>query len=165
MYKVNDKIIYKRDVCIIKEIKEKLFNNKDYYCISPIDDFSLIINVPIDSPILKNILTKEEALDIIEKISKVEPIKCDDKSLENIYKELLNTEETLDLVSIIKTTYLRNKKRVESGKKIGDKDDNYFKKAEKYLYNLLSVSLNMSYEECKEFIINKLDTKEGKHDD
>ncbi len=160
MYKINDKIIYKRDVCIIKEIKKNYYKETDYYCISPISDTTLTINIPVDTPLIKNLLTKEEALSIIDSIISVEPIDSDDKSLENIYKELLSTEDELDLVKIIKTTYLRNKKRIDTGKKIGDKDDTYFKKAENYLYTSLSISLDMTYEECKNYIIEKLE-KEG----
>lgn len=157
MYKINDKIIYKRAVCIIKEVKENYFKNKDYYCISPISDPTLTINIPTDSNTIKPLLTKEEATKIIESILTVKEIESDDKSLENIYKDLLNTEDPLDLVKIIKTTYLRNKKRLDSGKKIGDKDDAYFKKAETYLYTSLAISLNMTYEECKKYIIDYIE--------
>lgn len=160
MYKINDTIIYKRDVCIIKEIKEKYYQDNDYYCISPITDTTLTINVPVLSPQIKPTLTKEEALEIINGIPKIKAITSDDKSPENIYKELLSTDNISDLVKIIKTTYIRNKNRVDSGKKIGDKDDTYFKIAETYLYSILSVSLNMTIEECKEFIVKKLE-KEG----
>lgn len=160
MYQINDKIIYKRDICIIKEIKKNFYKETDYYCISPIIDPTLTINIPVDTPLIKDILTKKEALTIIESIPKVELIDSDDKLLENLYKELLSTDDELDLVKIIKTTYLRNKKRIDTGKKIRDKDDTYFKKAENYLYTSLSISLNMSYDECKNYIIDKLE-KEG----
>lgn len=162
MYQINDKIIYKREVCIINEIKNNYYNGKDYYCVSPISDKTLTLNIPTDSPQIRTLLTKEEALNIIENIPNIEEIKVDDKSLENIYKELLSTDKEEDLVKIIKTTYLRNKKRVDSGKKIGDKDDIYFKKAESLLYNSLATSLNMTFDECKEYIINHIDKKEVK---
>ncbi len=162
MYKINDKIIYKREVCIIKEIKEKLYNNTDYYVISPISDTSLTINLPVSSPAIKNLLTKEEALATIESIPSIKELDSNEKSLENIYKELLSTEDEKDLICIIKTAYLRNKKRVDSGKKIGDRDDNYLKKAENYLYNSLGSSLDMTYDECKQYIINYIESKEVK---
>lgn len=162
MYKINDYIIYKRDVCIIKELKENYIKGKDYYRISPVNDTSLVINVPTDNPYIIELPSKEEAQKIIESIPQVEEIKSDEKSLENMYKELLATENLLDLVKIIKTTYLRNLKRKESGKKIGDKDDSYFKKAEKYLYSTLSIPLNMTYTECKNYIIDTINNKEVK---
>lgn len=36
MYKVNDLLIYKKDVCKVKEIK--YLRNLDYYVLSPIKD-------------------------------------------------------------------------------------------------------------------------------
>ena len=68
----------------------------------------------------------------------------------------MKTNKHEDLIRIIKTTYLRNQKRLEEGKKILDKDSNYFEKAEKYLYNELSISLGMNYDECKQYVISKL---------
>lgn len=156
MYKVKDYIIYKRDVCTIKEINKKYYKNTDYYTVSPIADESLTIRIPADSSAIKNIISKEEALKIIEQIPEIKCIDSDEKTLENIYKELLNTDDLIDLVKIIKTTYLRNKKRLDSGKKIGDKDNLYFEKSEKYLYTQLSIALNMTYDECKKTIIEKL---------
>lgn len=59
-----------------------------------------------------------------------------------------------DLIKTIKITYLRNKSRVDNGKKISDKDDNYFKLAKQYLYNEFSVVLNMNYEYTKNYVID-----------
>lgn len=58
-----------------------------------------------------------------------------------------------DLVKIIKTSYLRNKERIDSNKKITDKDNYYFNQAEQYLYNEFSQVLNLSYENTKNYII------------
>ena len=40
--------------------------------------------------------------------------------------------------------------------KISDKDFNYFNRAEKYLYNELSIALNMPFDKTKNYIINKV---------
>ena len=77
----------------------------------------------------------------------------------------MRTNKQEDLIKIIKTTYLRNKEREETGKKIADKDQTFFEQAEKYLYNELSIALNMNYQEIKNYIIeyiNKLNTNEEK---
>lgn len=65
---------------------------------------------------------------------------------------MLNTDNQENLVKIIKTTYLRNENRINNKKKISDKDDKYFNLAEKYLYNELSISLNETIENIKEYI-------------
>ena len=57
---------------------------------------------------------------------------------------------------ILKTTYLRNDPRIKSNKKISEKDKTYFEKAEEYLYNELAISLGMSFEDTKKYIIHKV---------
>ena len=159
MYKVNDYVVYKKDVCKIREIKKNQMNGKDYYILSPIDDQSLIIGIPIDNKIdyLKSVMTKKEAYDLINKIPNIEPLKnIDDRYIEKSYKELLLSGTHEDLIKIIKTTYLRNNDRLKNNRKISEKDSNYFKQAEKYLYNEISVSLNMTFDETKDYIIKKV---------
>ena len=160
MYKINDYILYKREVCRIKDIKNKYFQDRDYYVLTPVNDESLTLNIPLDSPDIQNILTKEQAMDIIKSIKDVECINTDEKSLENTYKELLSTQTTLDLAKIVKTTYIRNQNRLNSGKKIADKDNNYFNLAEKYLYTTLGIALGMSYDECKNYVIDFISKQE-----
>lgn len=156
MFKVGMYIIYKRDLCIVKDIKEKFWGDKDYYILSPVSDNSLIIKVPIDSNDLRSVISKEEALSLINSIPEIGVIETNERLIENEYRNLFHTNKHEDLIKIIKTTYLRNEKRISDGKKIGDKDSNYFEKAEKYLYNELAISLGMSYDECKDFVIDKV---------
>ena len=33
MFKTGDYVVYKRDVCVIKEIKKNYFHNQDYFCL------------------------------------------------------------------------------------------------------------------------------------
>lgn len=121
MFKLNEYVVYKKDVCIVKEIKKNYFHNKDYYILEPINDKTLKINIPTDNKDLRNLITKEELTKIINKIPKVNIITTNDKLIEMEYKELLKSNNLLDLVKIIKTSYLRNKKRLDNNKKVGKK--------------------------------------------
>lgn len=158
MFNIGEYVVYKRDVCKIKDIKEKYFNNQDYYVLEPINDNSLTIQVPInnDHNNVRSLLSKKEVEKIIKEIPNVPIIECHDRMIENEYKNLLNTESHLDLIRIIKTTYLRNKERLDKNKKIGDKDNTYFIKAETYLYNEFSIVLGKTLEETKDYIFNKV---------
>ena len=159
MYKENDYLVYKKDVCKVKEIKKNKMNGKDYYILVPINDESLIIDVPTDNRMgfIRNIISKEDAEKLIKKIPKIETLKnIDDKYIEKTYKELLYNGDLEDLIKIIKTTYLRNDFRIKSNKKISDKDKTYFEKAEEYLYNELSISLNMSFNDTKNYIFKSV---------
>lgn len=153
MFKVGEYVIYRRDLCLI----DSIIDNK-YYKLSLIDDDSLSINIPIENKqgFLRYPISVSTAKELIKKISNIEPIKTNDKFLENAYKELMRTNKHEDLIKIIKTTYLRNKEREEKGKKVSDKDQIFFKQAEKYLYNELAFVLNMSYQKCKDYIIEQV---------
>lgn len=155
MYKKDQYVVYKHDVCKIKNIKENKGNT--YYVMTPIDDDSLIIDIPIDNKnwLLRDIISKENAINLIKKIPKIEPIEnINEKKLEEYYKEMLKNNDYESLIKIIKTTYLRNEYRLKNKKKINEKDNTYFKLAEKYLHNELAISLNMSLEEVKNYIFN-----------
>lgn len=156
MFKINEYIIYNKDVCIIKEIKEKFYKNMDYYVLTSISNESLKLQIPINSNKIRELISLEELNNIIKEIPNIEIIKDNDRLIENTYKTLMQSGTHKDLIKIIKTTYLRNKKRTENNKKLSEIDDFYFRKAEKYLYNEFSVVLNKTFDKTKEYIINKV---------
>lgn len=155
MYKKGQYIVYRHDVCLIKDIKENKVKKATYYVMSPLDDKSLTIDFPTEDKmnLLRNVISTDEAKELIKKIPEISPLEdINEKNIESKYKELLKTGNYEDLIKIIKTTYLRNEDRINNKKKISEKDDSFFKLAEKYLYNELSISLNMSVEEVKNYI-------------
>ena len=148
-------IIYERDVCIIEEVRKKYIKGIDYFILRPLNDKTLKISVHVTSKMLRNVISFDETNELINNMKNIDVLK-DEKQMENEYKRLLDTRALNDLVKIIKTTYLRNKERIDNKKKISEKDDNYFNKAEDYLYTELSVALNMKKSEVKKYIIEKL---------
>lgn len=159
MYKKDDYVVYKHDVCKIKDVKENRLMGNTYYVMTPIDDDTLIIDIPIDNRMgfLRDIISPDEAEKLIEKIPEIKPLEnINEKYVEAQYKEMLNAGDHENLIKIIKTTYLRNENRINSKKKISEKDNTYFKLAEKYLYNELAVSLNKTVEEIKNYIFEKV---------
>lgn len=156
MYKLGDLLVYKKDVCIVAEIKEKYIKDIDYYVLNPITDKSLKIQIPTNSNAIRSLITKEKVTEIIKSIPQIDVIKSDSKTLENDYKQLMQKGTHEDLIKIIKTTYLRNKERLDNNKKTTDKDSYYFNQAESYLYNEFSVVLGLSYEKTKEYIIQEV---------
>lgn len=102
MYKINDYILYKHDISIIKDIKN--INDKSYYVITPLIDETLTLMVPTINKqgFIKDILTKEEAENLIKEIPNIEPLDINDKNIELSYKELLNTVSHTNLIKIIK---------------------------------------------------------------
>lgn len=156
MYKVNDYVVYKRDVCLIKEVKN--IYNQDYLVLNSTTDKSLNITVNIEKNIntLRNIISKDELKKLIKKIPDIELLDIDSKKLENEYKLLLQDNTLESLIKIIKTTYLRNQIRIDNHKRLTDADQYYFELAEKYLYNEVSYCLNIPFEEAKKYILKEL---------
>lgn len=132
----------------------------DYYVLEPISDKSLHIDVPINNKAgyIRELISLEEVDELINKIPIIKVIEEEDRKLEIKYRELLDKGSHEDLIKIIKTTYLRNKERIDNRKKISEKDKRYFDLAEHYLYDEISVILNMSYDDTKKFIIEKLES-------
>lgn len=109
-------IIYERDVCIIEEVMKKYIKGIDYFILRSLNDKTLKISVPVTSKMLRNVISFDEANELINNMKNIDVLK-DEKQMENEYKRLLDTRDLNDLVKIIKTTYLRNKERIDNKKK------------------------------------------------
>ena len=156
MFGVNEYIVYRNNVCYINEIIE--IKDKKYYVLFPIDDDSLTIKVPVDNSFIRRVISKDEVAEIIKNIINIDIIKVDnEKMIEQEYKKLLENATHENLIKIIKTSYLRNDKRKREKKKISEKDDTYFKLAEKILYNEFSVALKMNYEDTKKYVVDSVE--------
>lgn len=163
MFNVNDFLVYKKEVCRVKEIKENSLDKSSYYVLIPVTDESLKIEVPTANRLghLRNLISIEEIDNIIKKIPSIKIIEENDRFIENEYKELLKSGTFEDLITIIKTTYLRNKARENTKRKLSDKDNTYFILAEKYLYTEFSIVLNKSYEDTKKYVEDEVRKLEG----
>ena len=125
---------------------------------NPIDDDSLVTSVPVDTTsYLRDVITKEEAEELIAKIPSIEIVQASDRDIEYEYKQLLR-ENTLEaLIKIIKTTYMRNMMRQNQNKRISEKDEQYFNQAERRLYNELSISLHLTFDDTKQYVIDSVE--------
>lgn len=158
MYKSGDVVVYGRDVYRIKDVKDNYLFNKTYYIMNTIDDDSLVTSVPVDTTsYLRDVITKEETEDLIAKIPSIEIVQASDRDIEYEYKQLLR-ENTLEaLIKIIKTTYMRNMMRQNQNKRISEKDEQYFNQAERRLYNELSISLHLTFDDTKQYVIDSVE--------
>jgi CarD family transcriptional regulator len=161
MFNIGEILIYRNDLCEVVDIKHRGKEMGDYYVIIPLQDKSLKIEIPIanDNNNIRKLMTKEEIEKLINDIPNIPQVECEDKRfIENKYKELMSNKNPIDLIRIIKTTYINNKKIIDS--KIAIKNSNYFSLAEKYLYQEIAIVLNMEYEDVKAYVISAL-TKEN----
>lgn len=159
MFKVGDIVVHKRDICKITGIVKNYRLDEDYYTLSPIDDSSLVIHTPVldERGLIRSVISKKEAESLIKEIPNIATIEFnDDRSLEVKYNALIDSGKNEDLIQIIKTTYLRREEKENKGKKVNEKDKNYFRLAEKMFYSELSVVLDKTYDETKDYVVSKV---------
>ena len=112
------------------------------------------MKIPTDSKVLRDLIKKEDINKLLKSIPAINTIDSRNRLIENAYKELMKRGTYEDLITVIKTTYLRNLNRKNNNKKISDKDNSYFLQAEKYLYTELGVVLNLDFESTKKYVID-----------
>ena len=160
MFEKGQYIIYGiRGVCEVMDIttidRPGGPQGKLYYVLRPYyhQDSKIVTPVDSDKTVIRPLLTREEALELIDRIQDVEEMEVtEDKQREERYKEALKTCDCRVWVSMIKALYLRRKDRIEQGKKMTDLDERYFKTAEENLYSELALSLGMSRDEMVDYI-------------
>lgn len=161
--------MYKREVCRIVGKEKSTFSGEKCYILVPYnsEDGSIRMQVPIANKAghIRDLITKDEIQELIQETPNIETLENKSANMKSQYANLLKTDNIADLVCIIKTSYLRNKARLDAHKKAASVDDEYLQKAEKYLFDELSVVLGMSFDEAKEYFndeVNKINKSKKK---
>ena len=162
MFKAGDFVVYgSNGVCRVQKVgtldSPGVPKDRLYYTLIPCYIKGSTIFTPVDNQkvIIRLVLTREEALQLIDEISCIDML---------WYKEAFRSCDCRELVKIIKTIYLRKQSRIAEGKKVTTQDDKYFHMAEDALYGELAVALGFTREETKKFVIDRvkqLEVQEG----
>ena len=75
-----------------------------------------------------------------------------EKQREAMYKNALLHNQCREWVSLIKTSYGRNKERIQAGKKTINIDERYMSSAEKFLYGELAVAMEMPRDKVSGYV-------------
>ncbi|MBQ9822857.1 MAG: hypothetical protein IJM63_00040 [Solobacterium sp.] len=155
MYKVNDIVVYRRDVCKIVGKHRSDFTGEMCYDLVPYlkQDGSVKMQVPVSNKAgnLRDLITEDEIRELIISAPDIQTLENKPANMKSQYAALLKGNNIQDLICIIKTSYGRNKARMEQHKKLASIDDEYLQKAENYLYQEISVALGKTYEEAKAY--------------
>lgn len=165
MFKVDDYIVYGGNgVCRVLSKGVPTIHGADkerqYYKLQPIYENGSIIYTPVDNDkvVMRKTISKDEAIDLIKNIPSIEILYFDDEKMrEEKYKEVIHAYNCRELIKVIKTSYLRKEERLAEGKKNIATDDKYLKMAEEYLYGELAISLNISKEQVRDFIVQTVE--------
>lgn len=153
MYKIGDRVVYRRNVCRVVDRVKSEITNEDCYVLRPciMEDGGMQMQVPVSNKAghLRDLITKKELQALIERVQDMDMLENKTANMRAQYAAIMKGDSVEDLITIIKTSYFRNALRKKNHKKTADIDEEYLSKAENYLYNELSFVLNMSPQDCR----------------
>jgi len=164
MYKKGDMIVYENTgVCKIADIRRiDGCGEKLYYCLEPVFEAGVIYS-PVESKkvSIRPAVSKAEAESIINAIPSVnaESFCCKSfKELTEHYKDIMNTHSCKNLVELLMSIHKKKQAAIKNGRKIGQIDERFMKKAEDMLYGEFSVSLGIPKDEIEGYIKSKVES-------
>ena len=163
MFKIGDYVAhYKEGVCEVVNIGkiDMGSSDKEYYTLKPVYDAGGTVYTPVDNKRgqIRNLITKEEAEKLIQEMPEIDTIGVtNEKEREGMYKNALLHNQCKEWISLLKTSYGRNKKRLLEGKKTINIDERYMSVAEKFLYGELAVVLEIPRDKVDRYVKEHLD--------
>ena len=170
MYKIGEYIIYGNDgVCKVEDVGvlniSGINKKRIYYTLKPVYENGKIFT-PIDTSVfMRSLINYEEVQQLIESIPYIKDKKCNEKNsrlLQIYYKNLLQTHECSDLLTLIAGIYEKKDKAMKNGKKLGQIDNRFMKVAEGLINDEFSVVLGIPREEVEDYIKEKIQEYENK---
>ncbi len=166
MFEIGQFIIYGNNgVCKVVDIgtidMDGISKERLYYTLEPYYVKGSRILTPTDNKktVMRPLMTREDAETLFRQVKHMEMLWVpEEKKREEAYKSVIATCDWNEWMKVIKTIYFRQQKRMEEGKKITVSDERYFKLAENCLYSELAVVFNITKEEAKDYMLQKMDT-------
>ncbi|MEG0804653.1 MAG: CarD family transcriptional regulator, partial [Pygmaiobacter sp.] len=141
--------------------------SKVYYTLCPLYSTETIYT-PVDTGVfMRPIVSRAEAEALIAQIPSIQEDVCEDRNpsfLKEHYKGVLQTHDCEDLIQLIKSIYSKSEDVTLRGKKLGQVDQQYWKRAEELLYGELSAALDIPYAEMGTFLSSAIMIAKPKED-
>ncbi len=163
MYSVGQYVVCgNKGVCTIEDITTLDISGVDkaklYYILKPQYISASTVYVPVENAAsLREVLTREEAERLIEKIPDILPLKItNEKTVEQEYRSCMRSNDSTEWIRVIKTIHGRRQKRQQAGRKETAVDGRYIKMAEDSLYGELAVALGIERSRVCAYVGDKL---------
>lgn len=136
--------------------------DREYYVLAPFGSTEASIFVPADNETLvakmKKILSRDEIEKLIASLkdSAVE-WEHDNRKRNDRFCEILADGDRREILTLIRSIYLKKKELASSGKHLAGSDENILKRAEKLINDEFAVALGIESNEVPLFIRNKIE--------
>ncbi len=165
MFAVGDQIIYGgMGVCVVEAIEQRRqpHSREEYsvYCLRPLyQKCSVTTPTDNDKVFMRPVITREEAMELIDAIPTVRAEPYHNKVLRQLsdyYESRIKRYDCSELVELTMSLYAKRREAEEQKKKFGALDERYMKRAEELLFGELAVALELPKEEVQAFIARRL---------
>ncbi len=169
MFQEGQLIVYSGEgVCRVDSVGAASFSgasqDRDYYTLSPLYRTGRIFT-PTDSRVfMRPVISREEAIDLVRQIPGVKAEAFDCRNLRFLtehYQETLRAHDCISLVKLIKDIYLKRQNATAKGKKLGQIDERFMKRAEDMLYGELAVALDIPRDNVRSYIADAIEKLEA----
>ena len=162
MCQIGEKVVHVNGGVFIVE-EEKIMNygfgDTKYLILKPYyineSNKTLTIYVPYDKKdeLIRKVMSKEEALKLIEQIKVIEPIWYQDaKTRKDKFGELIRSKDINEICKVVKSLYVKQLELQEKNKFLNLMDYDYLNKLKNGIEEELAISLNMTVNEINEYI-------------
>ena len=160
MYHVGDQVIYgMHGVCSITDTETKIIDRTPviYLVLEPIGQEGSRFLVPTHNSAamgkVHTVLSRKELEELISfDVIHADSWIPDEGRRKQIYRELISSGDRIRLMQMVCTLYRRRLQMSASGKKIHMCDENFLRDAEKLLCSEISVVLDISVNEAKQYL-------------
>lgn len=172
MYEIGDLIVYGGEgVCKVESVGvpklssgQKTASDRMFYTLAPLYRNGKIFT-PVDGKTyMRPVISRQEAIDLIRQIPETEAQVYENRNLRFLvehYQEVISSHECSELVRLIKAVYTKRLNAIKKGKKLGQIDERFMRRAEDMLYGELAVSLNIPRDDVLDYITNAIKTIES----
>ncbi len=164
MFEIGDLVVYGGEgVCRVEDIgcpdKSSIDKSRTYYTLRSVYTNG-VTYTPVDTKVhMRPVITFDQAKMLIERIPDIQAETLeggDARELADHYRKTIMTYDCDDLVKLIKTVYSKKVTVTGKGKKLGQIDERYMKRAEDMLHGELAVVLNIPKEKVRDYIKNSV---------
>lgn len=162
MFENGQLVVYsKTGVCTVCDLAEKEFvrNQKRlYYTLKPVFQQNNLIYVPArdDKFYIRQVLSKTEMEDFLKKLDSTKLDGSNAPVSQEDFRQMLESRENTELAKLLAFLFDKKQKAKEGKKKFGFLDEKYMLLAEKLLLGEVAVVLEISIDEARELILNKI---------
>lgn len=164
MFEIGELVVYgNRGVFQVNAIGQvnmgQAGNDKNYYTLTALHGNRQTVYIPVDSvrcP-LRKIITKEETLELIDRIPVMHILQIENEKIrEQRYKESMDKHACEEWMMMLKTIYGRMQERRSRGKRPTSMDERYMQVVKRCLLEEFAASLSVSKEEVEYVLKQKI---------